>query len=149
MLIKPYDVHEEQQVLALAELLNKEYGSPVTINPAKTKSLLLWTITHPNNFFCCVLKDEEQVVGALVCSAAEGFYFDEIVAGEVAWFVLPAYRHKSKAIKMLFAFEKWAKENARADYVSMAHTTVMSNLEKTYTRLGYTLKELSYVKALK
>lgn len=146
MLLKTYDIHEEQQVVALAELLNKAFESPAVMNQAKIRNLLLWTITHPNNFYCCVLKDEEKVVGFLLAGASEGLYYDNIVASEIGWFVLPEYRHKSKAVKMLFAFEKWAKEHAKADYVSMAHTTVMSDLGRAYNRLGYTLKELTYVK---
>lgn len=148
MLLKTYDIHEEQQVVALAEVFNKHFESPTIVNQAKLRNLLLWTITHPNNFYCCVLKDEEKVAGALLAGASEGLYHDQVIASEIGWFVAPEYRYKSKAIRMLFAFEKWAKEHAKADYVTMAHTTTMSNLGKTYTRLGYSLKELTYAKKL-
>ena len=50
---------------------------------------------------------------------------------------------------MLKEFEYWAKEEAKAQYVTMSYTEEMSDLSKLYTRLDYSPAEYTYKKSLK
>jgi Acetyltransferase (GNAT) family len=72
---------------------------------------------------------------------------DQLVASEMFWYVLQG--HRVGGIKLVKAFETWAKEKG-AKRVSMVHLCGdnAATLGKYYQKIGYVPTELHYLKAL-
>lgn len=68
------------------------------------------------------------------------------IASETAWWIDPDSRGENRGIKLMQAFEYWAKNVAQCDYISM--TSLDKNVEKIYKKNGYTLYERAYMKVL-
>lgn len=74
---------------------------------------------------------------------------NDVSATELFWYVLPEHRNGIEPVRLLLAFEHWAKEMG-ARRVSMMHTfgTQVEQLSGIYTRLGYRPLEVHYVKEI-
>lgn len=74
---------------------------------------------------------------------------NDTVATELFWYVLPEYRYSIESIRLLVAFERWAKEMG-AIRVSMMHTfgSQVEKLSGIYTKFGYRPLEVHYVKEI-
>ena len=94
-----------------------------------------------------VIDIDGEIEGALVGLVAKFYMSHTVQATELAWFVSKDYRGKPASIRLMKAFEKWAKENG-ANYVGMGDIEGLSNLEKLYNRLGYKKTESIYLKEL-
>jgi GNAT superfamily N-acetyltransferase len=70
-----------------------------------------------------------------------------VQATELAWFVSKDYRGKPASLRLIKAFEKWAKESG-ANQIGMGDIQGISSLEKLYNRLGYERAETVYLKEL-
>ena len=68
------------------------------------------------------------------------------LATEVAWWVEPDHRGNGEGLKLLEAFEYWAKNVAEAKLISMS--SLDKTAEKYYKKNGYKLYERAYMKVL-
>jgi hypothetical protein len=141
-------VYDITQVIEVAKEFNKTYsGNKNFLDEGKARNLLELSTIMTRNYYCLVKKDEDKVVGFLFGVCYPGPFFSQLVAAELGWFVLQEYRDRS-SIVMIKEFEKWAKEEAKAEYVALTYTEEMSNLDKVYRRLGYQQTEVTYKKSL-
>ena len=71
-----------------------------------------------------------------------------MVASEFFWYVKP--EHRGGGIRLLKAFEKWAREQG-ADRIIMTHLadSMPEGLKKLYIRLGYEELETNYIKEVR
>ena len=83
-------------------------------------------------------------LGALLCPDIST---GDLMAVECFWYMLPG--HRGGGIRLLFEFEKWAKEK-KALRIAMIHLTNLgeTQLPLLYARLGYEAVEVHYVKNL-
>ena len=88
-----------------------------------------------------------EIEGALVGLLSELYMSHTVQATELAWFVSKDYRGKPASIRLMKAFEKWAKESG-ANQVGMGDIEGISSLENLYNRLGYERAETVYLKEL-
>jgi hypothetical protein len=138
-------VFDIEQTVVLASEFSDYYGVVGQPNLSKVRHLLENCVFNDNTFFCLVMKDENKVVGGLVGYIADHLLFDVSMAYELAWFVKEEYRGKH-SIAMLKEFENWAKKSQGVEFVVMAYTSKMSNLDKVYKKLGYEAIEFTYKK---
>jgi len=141
-------VYDIGQVVDLAYEFNTVYNVDLKFNKTKARSGFEAVVVYPNTYFCTVMKDEDTVVGFLLGFCSEGIYYDNRLASEIGWYIKEEYRGKATGVLMLKDFEQWAKEEAKADFVSMSYTAEMSNLKTLYERLGYVEAEHTYKKVL-
>ena len=89
----------------------------------------------------------DSFIGGLGCLKAPDLHNGEMIAVETFWYVVPEYRDSAHGIELLFAFEKWAKDN-NCTKMAMIHLADSSpeRLKKLYERLGYKLLESHYIK---
>ena len=94
-----------------------------------------------------VIKKDGKIVGGIGGLIGPDLHYPRMIAVETFWFVLPEYR--GEGMKLLDAFEQWAKEN-KCDCVAMIHLADShpKALEKIYKRKGYQLIENHYLKVL-
>lgn len=130
-------------LLVLARGFSKEAPAMHKWDKDKTEHVLK-TCIDSDITTILVMELEGEVVGGIVGVIQPLFMSQTIVASELAWFVDPAHRGKG-AIKLVKAFEGWAKENG-ADYVTMADIRGIADLSKLYERMGYELTEAAYSK---
>jgi len=142
-------VYDIEQVVNLSDEFNDLYGVSSKFNKAKARSLFEAAVVYTSRYFCIVMKDDQKVVGFLLGFSSEHSYTDDVLAGEIGWYVQEDYRKTASSVMMLKEFEYWAKEEAKAQYVTMSYTEEMSDLSKLYTRLDYSPAEYTYKKSLK
>lgn len=68
------------------------------------------------------------------------------IASETAWWIDPDSRGENRGVKLMEAFEYWAKNIAQCDFISM--TSLDKDVEKIYKKKGYKLYERAYMKVL-
>jgi GNAT superfamily N-acetyltransferase len=85
--------------------------------------------------------------GGFIVGAVTPFLFGPYrLATEVAWWVEPEHRGNGEGLKLLEAFEYWAKNVAQAKLISMS--SLDKTVEKYYRKSGYKLYERAYMKVL-
>ena len=89
----------------------------------------------------------EGALGAVLCP---NLFNNGSLAVECFWYVMPEFRGSPLAIRLLHAFEAWAKEHS-AKFVAMIHLENLhaEKLRKLYDRMGYKKVETHYVKEIK
>lgn len=90
---------------------------------------------------------DDKVVGILAGTSNEHLFSREIVATELAWYVYPEHRKSRVGLEMINAYEYWAKEVVKADYVTMMHLGD-DRLDSLYRRRGYVEQERAYFKRI-
>lgn len=85
-------------------------------------------------------------VGFIVGAATPFLFGKHRLASEVAWWVEEEARGKGEGLKLLGAFEYWAKNIANCKLISMS--SLDKTVEKYYKKNGYKLYERAYMKVL-
>lgn len=133
-------------ILILAKEFSKEAPQSHKWSKAKTEAFL-FSALQADTMTILVLEVDGDIVGAIVAVVTEMYMSHTTIASELAWFVSKAYRGKPSSLKLVFAYEDWAKSK-RAQYIGMGDIQGISNLEKLYTRLGYKKFESVYMKEI-
>lgn len=139
----PDDVFD---ILILAKEFSKEAPQSHKWNKEKTEQFILSALQN-TNMTIFVIDVDGEIEGALVGLLSELYMSYTVQATELAWFVSKDYRGKPASLKLIKAFEKWAKESG-ANQVGMGDIEGISSLEKLYNRLGYKRAETVYLKEL-
>ena len=139
----PDDVFD---ILILAKEFSKEAPSSHKWNKDKTEQFLVSSLNN-TNMEIFVIDVGGEIEGALVGLLSELYMSHTVQATELAWFVSKDYRGKPASIRLMKAFEKWAKESG-ANQVGMGDIEGISSLENLYNRLGYERAETVYLKEL-
>lgn len=139
----PDDVFD---ILILAKEFSKEAPQSHKWNKEKTEQFILSALQN-TNMTIFVIDVDGEIEGALVGILSELYMSYTVQATELAWFVSKDYRGKPASLKLIKAFEKWAKESG-ANQVGMGDIEGISSLEKLYNRLGYERAETVYLKEL-
>lgn len=82
-----------------------------------------------------------------IAGASTPFLFgNHKLATEIAWWIKPEERGNGEGLKLLEAFEYWAKNIAGCKLISMA--SLDKSVEKYYKKNKYRLYERAYMKVL-
>lgn len=126
------------------------YQDGLPYDPGAVEDLCRKLITEKNAGVIFVITDEDRVVGFILV-ALFPFIFSPsvIVAGELAYYVEPAYRNRSTARLLLETAEAYCKVRG-ARYLTMVsmETSNPRPVEKLYERMGFVRNETSYTKEL-
>lgn len=123
------------------------YRESLTVTDDELRAIITY---FTNNATVFVADEAGVAIGMLVAVIAPVWYAPSCnVATELAWWVEPEYRNRTTAIRLIQAFEDWA----RAEHAVMA---TMSNLEiddgnrvaSMLKRMGYRVTEQSHTKGL-
>lgn len=103
--------------------------------------------SHMSHAYACilVLEHDAHVQGVLMASWFEHPFGAGRYAKETVWYVAPIARGRG-AIKMLDAYEAWAKEQGCAA-VGMA-SLVTNDVSRLYERRGFAPVETHFVKSI-
>lgn len=92
-----------------------------------------------------ILEKNNIPCGLLIGAISELPFSRKRIANELAWFVEKEHRGGTKALRLIKAYEKWAREGG-ADIISMSNLNEVQDLGSLYYRLGYKATETSYTK---
>lgn len=121
------------------------FQSPYKETPysvSKTRSLLERVLKSDEGLIL-VAEREGVLIGLIGGLVAPIPFADVRVAQELAWWVDPKYRPSKDGIKLLEAYEYWAKNIVKVNQISVANlmNEYAPALERMYTRRGYEKKE--------
>ncbi len=93
--------------------------------------------------------DDGVIHGAIGGIHYADIYNGDTVATEMFWFMLPSYRGGMEAMRLLRAFELWAREKGckRCGMVHL-HRLQPAELSRLYERAGYSAIETAFTKEL-
>jgi RimJ/RimL family protein N-acetyltransferase len=103
----PDDVFD---ILILAKEFSREAPKSHKWNKDKTEQFLLSAFQN-TNMEIFVIEVGGEIEGALVGLLCELYMSHTVQATELAWFVSKDYRGKPASLRLIKAFEKWAKES--------------------------------------
>jgi len=140
MKIATLDDHEIVFNLSMEFFNNSPYKNDL-IDEAKVSQLVNGFLTAPREDAIVLLSGE---TGILVGAAAEKLYSFSRFASEVIFWITPEARGGRTALRLITAYEYWAETVACVRNIQMVG--LGESTHKLYTRLGYTMTELTYVK---
>jgi hypothetical protein len=144
--IRPATPDDVFDILILAKEFSKEAPQSHKWSKAKTEAFL-FSALQSDTMTILVLEVNGDIVGAIVAVVTEMYMSHTTIASELAWFVCKEYRGKPSSLKLVFAYEDWAKSK-HAQVIGMGDIEGIANLEKLYTRMGYKKSESVYMKEL-
>ena len=139
----PDDVFD---ILILGKQFSREAPKSHKWNKDKAEQFVLSTF-HNTNMEIFVIDVGGEIEGMLVGLLSELYMSHTVQATELAWFVSKEYRGKPASLRLIKAFEKWAKESG-ATQIGMGDIESITSLENLYNRLGYERAETVYLKEL-
>ena len=141
---------EEQDLLDVLLLIKQFHKTTPsyygTFNSAKMKANLEGLATSDNTVVF-VLEKDNSIIGFLVGMWSEHLFSDSRVASELGFFIEEDHRGGRAFLKLIKAYEEWAKEQS-CDCICMSDITEIQTLETLYSRFGYSKAETSYIKEL-
>lgn len=89
--------------------------------------------------------DDGVPVGVIAGTSCKSLFSFEKIAAELVWWVEDSHRNTRAGYKLLEAFEYWAFNVIKATGLSMVYLE-NSNLDRLYSKRGYSKMESSYMK---
>lgn len=126
--------------LALEFFNNSPYKNDL-IDEGKVDQLVTHFLVAPKEDAIVLLSGD---TGILVAAATEKLYSFSRFASEVIFWITPSARGGRTALRLITAYEYWAEHVAKVSAVQMVGLGDMTH--KLYSKLGYTMTELTYVK---
>ena len=103
-----------------------------------------------DNGIVFVAEKEGQIVGC-ICGIITNFWFarNTKVAAELGWWVNEEHRGSTASIRLLQAFENWAKEHG-VKVITMSDLVINGNtpVGPIYKKLGYEFVERAHIKGV-
>lgn len=104
---------------------------------------------HVSTSTVILWEQDGQVVGLIAGQCTEVVFSSQKVATELVWWVEPEYRKTEASTRLLEAFEAWAAwSDCRQVQMYSLNNEYATVLSRYYSKQGYRLAELSYVKEL-
>lgn len=146
-------VEHDDLLIALGKEMEEDSDYQQPINTDKVKSVLKQIRLDPNrteiNMF--VLYKYDTPIGFMVATCDTTLYNDDVVASQYLWFISKPYRNPITVLKLLDAFERWAKSrSARYVFTGSVNARYSEQISRTveafgYPKVGYVnMKELDY-----
>lgn len=135
--IRTADQADVAGVVALAQTMHAE--SPVyrvrPFDPRRVAVTFLGLLPAGGAF---VAESDGKIVGLLAGYLVEDFFGSAVIAGEHALYVLPEVRGGTAAVRLLGAFESWAKAHgAIGGFLGVTAGIDDERVAELYVRLGY------------
>jgi GNAT superfamily N-acetyltransferase len=148
-MIRMATASDEEAILTMAREFAAfaPYHSFITPTDDELRATIRYFIEHATVF---VADSDGKVIGMLWAILSPMWYAPRSsIATELAWWVAPSHRRGTAAIRLVQAFERWAKDQG-AVLISMSNLQVGNAYEVSamLTRLGYSLTEQTHTKRI-
>jgi len=146
--IRSMKEEDVEQVVKLARSMQLE--SPAfrdkPFDEERIEKWVFWMVDHGGGF---VAEERGKLIGMMSGLLSTQLFCDEVFATDLALYVIPEDRGRSVGVRLIKAFERWAKESG-AKEISLGISTDVEQ-ERTaaiYEKLGYGGKKITMIKRL-
>ena len=144
--IRPAQASDARQILVLAALMTQESPRYCKHEFSLDKAICFFdTLLEHGGLFVAI--SDEQIIGFFAGFVMEHFLSNQTFASDAGVYVLPEHRGGSAFVRLVKAFEAWARERGASEIHLGTSTGVQP--EKTvrmYERLGYTMNSYGLLK---
>lgn len=93
---------------------------------------------------------KEEPLGMVAGLRIEPLFSREPIASELVWYIKPEFRGSRESLRLLQAFEYWARHVAKVKMIQLACLSSLNpeKVGKLYNRMGYVKHEEAYIKEL-
>lgn len=144
----PDDMHNEEGLGDLCEMLHKEYAYPSTWSHDHFFACMRAVLAAGLGYFAVVT---EMGVPVGICGgtiSADPYGAGDQIATEMFWYVHPQHRRGGVGAMIFDDWEAWARERGAAR-MTMCHLADLNpEIEGAYLRLGFRPLEVHYWKEL-
>ena len=117
--------------------------TPLTDEQVRERSA--WLVESATVLLACI---DGKAVGMLACILVPTWLAPQVtMAHELAWWVDEEARGSSAAIRLVTAYETWAREND-ASVFCMSDLEVNDRVGRMLTKFGYEKAERTYIKGI-
>ncbi|NTG48963.1 GNAT family N-acetyltransferase [Agrobacterium rhizogenes] len=136
---------DKMRVLTMCKAFHAASGIALPFSAAMADSLFRASLADDDRL--CLIFEEEGVARGVLAAVASPHHLAPVqMASELVWWIDPAWRGRS-ALKMLSAYEAWARER-RCAYISMVGLGRYPAPAELYERQGYEPVEVHFLKSL-
>lgn len=136
-MIRPATIDDIPRIVDLGKMLHQESRyAPISFNEEKVATLMRYLIEKDGVVF--VAEVDGEIVGGIAGAITEFWFSSETQAFDYSFFLAPEARHGMQAVRLMSAFENWARIHG-ARQIDMGITTDI-NVDKSarlYTGMGY------------
>jgi GNAT superfamily N-acetyltransferase len=140
-----------KELIGIAKQFHQEsFYKDEPFDEVKFGGLLTKCKTYPNNISIFYYKKDNKIIGGILGYITTRYFSNEKIAGDYGMFLLPEYRNGTIFVRLLKAYEQWAKDQ-KASKIMLGHSTKI-NMEKApnfYKKLGYDLQGYLFSKEIK
>lgn len=129
-----------EEVLMLARIMHQESQTyrQFPFDDAVFRGWLIAAVNEPKRFFCGVAEQDNEIVGAMLGVSMNMLFSSSKMASELGLFVRPAYRGGRAGLKLVRAFEEWARNNGCSLItVGVSAGITDERAVKFYEKLGF------------
>jgi len=126
---------------------HQHFGSHITPNELTDR---ISEVLSTGAVECFVAEMEGEIVGMLACTVIGAWFAPHIlIATELAWWMDEKARRTTLAIRMVRAYETWAKDKG-VQFVTMSSLSLDNgtSVSNMLTRMGYTPSETTHTKGI-
>jgi GNAT superfamily N-acetyltransferase len=145
---------EERDVEVICRM-SKDFSAqlphPLNYDEDKAAGWVNLLLTPTERRMMLVSEEDTTVTGFIAAFIEEAFFSQDLVAHELAWWVDPPYRHLRDSIRLLEAYEFWARKMGCRS-VGLAVINGWENEDKLkafHKRRGFRCVEHAYLKDLR
>ena len=148
-MIRMATASDEEAILAMARefVAFTPYHDFLTATDDELRATIRWFTENATVF----IADANGVAVGMLCAVLTPMWYAPgyKIATELAWWVAPSHRRGTAAIRLVQAYEKWARQSGAA-MVSMSNLEVGNSDEVSnmLTRLGYQRTEQTHTKRI-
>lgn len=152
MRIRPARLPDLEAVLALGRQAHAESRqASLPRDEDKVRALLEEILRGRKGAHCVLLaeSDDGRPVGFLAGQVVEYFFCRQRIAQNIVFYVLPEYRGRWVAVKLLYAFRGWARHRGAVElHVGITTGVEVARFDRFLRRLGFHFVGGNYVLAL-
>lgn len=134
--------------MAMRFMVRTRYATILSPNRDDLKNTIVGILEHGRIW----VAEIDGVVRGFLAAVMQGAWFSPStrIALEAAWWMDEDVRGRPEGVRLMLAFERWAKEEG-ADAICMSDIVIEGNTAAAsiLERLGYTVSERTFTKACK
>ena len=142
MIIRWMTLDDLPIAIAMGSSMHKEsWFSHFDYEDSKLQELWDITETYPHMYCKFVAEHDDKIVGMFVGMCAEHYFGHDKIASDLLLYVTPEARGGTAAVRLIKAYDKWAREaGAKEIHVGVSTGVNEERTVKLYEKLGFDSK---------
>lgn len=138
-MIRPMSPADVDRCIAFGEEMHSEsYFKFLDFSEDKLQNLWRTITFQPNNFCAFVAEKDERIIGFFIGVCQEHWFGSDKVACDLALFITKEERGGTAAVRLIKAYEQWARDVGAAEIHIGTSTNVNSErVTKLFEKMGF------------